>query len=67
MKAVLASVFAALFALAAVAAHAAVPAPGSVVYSDDKSKDEAKSPTDGTEKKADEDDKKKPEEDDKKS
>ena len=66
MKAVLASVFAALFALAAVAAHAAVPAPGSVVYSDDKSKDEAKSPTDGTEQKSD-DDKKKPEEDDKKS
>ena len=66
MKAVLASVFAALFALAAVTAHAAVPAQGAVVYSDD-SKDEAKSPTDGTEKKADEDDKKKPEEDDKKS
>ena len=66
MKALLASLFAAFFALASVASHATVPVAVGAVYNSDDAKDDAKSPTTDTDKKNDED-KKKPEEDDKKS
>jgi len=66
MKAIAASLFAVLFALASVASHAAVQVPGGSIYSSDDSKDDTKSPTTGTDQKNDED-KKKPDEDDKKS
>jgi len=62
MKALFASLFVALFALISVSSHAAVPASTGTVYESDDSKDEAKSPTTGTEQK-DEDDKKKEDED----
>ena len=66
MKTLFASLFAALFALASVASYASVQVSGGAVYNSDDSKDEAKSPTTGTDQKNDED-KKKPDEDDKKS
>lgn len=67
MKAIAASLFAVLFALASVASYAAVQVPGGSIYNSDDSKDDTKSPTTGTDQKNDEDDKKKPDEDDKKS
>lgn len=66
MKALIASVFAALFALASTSSIAAVHGAGQAVFNSDDTKDGAKSPTTDTESKNDED-KKKPEEDDKKS
>lgn len=66
MKAVFASLFAALFALVSVSSIAAVPAADQSVFNSDDAKDGAKSPTTDTESKNDED-KKKPEEEDKKS
>lgn len=66
MKAVFASLFAALFALVSVSSIAAVPVAGQSVFNSDDAKDGAKSPTTDTETKNDED-KKKPEEEDKKS
>lgn len=66
MKALIASVFAALFALASTAGIAAAPMAGQAVFNSEDAKDGAKSPTTDTESKND-DDKKKPEEDDKKS
>jgi hypothetical protein len=70
MKAIFASLFAASFALFAVASHAAMPAAGTAIYADEDKKDEAKNPAPTTEQKNDEEGKdkeKKPEGDDKKS
>jgi hypothetical protein len=55
MKALLASLFVAMFALGAAASHAAVPDAALVVYGTDDSKDESKNPSPTTEPKGDED------------
>lgn len=69
MKAILASLFAALFALGVVTSYAAVPATATGIYNSDDKKDEEKNPAPTTEQKADDEekDKKKPEGDDSKS
>jgi len=68
MKTLFASLFAALFVLSSLAAHAMSPyQPGTIVASSDDSTDGVKTPTTDTDSKSDEDDKKKPEDDDKKS
>lgn len=68
MKALIASLFAALLAFAAVAGHAATPAGAAAIYNSDDAKDEAKNPGPTTEQKADDEDKDKDKDkDDKKS
>lgn len=68
MKALFASLLAALFAFASVAGHAAAPAGGTAIFNSDDSKDEARNPGPTTEQKADDEDKDKDKDkDDKKS
>jgi hypothetical protein len=67
MKALLASLIVAVFALGAAASHATVAAGNLVVYSSDDSKDESKNPSPTTEPKSDEDKDKDKDKDDKKS
>ncbi len=55
MKTLFASLFAALFALSTVAAHAAVQAKAGIVVADEEKTDGDKAPTTDTEKKDDED------------
>jgi hypothetical protein len=67
MRALLASLIVAVFALGAAASHATVATGSMVVYSSDDSKDESKNPTPTTEPKSDEDKDKDKDKDDKKS
>ena len=67
MKALFASLLAALFAFASVAGYAATPAGGTAIYNSGDSKDEAKTPAPTTDQKGDEDKDKDKDKDDKKS
>jgi hypothetical protein len=67
MKALLTTLFAALFAFAAVAGYAATSVRAGALYNTDEAKDEAKTPSPTTEQKGDEDKDKDKDKDDKKS
>ena len=67
MKALSASLLAALFAFASVASYAAIPAGDTAIYNSGDSKDEAKTPVRTTDQQGDEDKDKDKDKDDKKS